>query len=243
MGYVFDFKDSKKYEKWILNPSNQNINNFKKKLLLDMLDPKSGDRFLDIGCGTGHEIYPLLDLGLKVTALDPSPYMIDIAQKGLKNRVDFYQDFVEDLPFDDNSFNYSSFMLTLEFVEDLKKALEEACRVTKDKLFICCFNKYALKINQAWIKEIFSETISNHINLYSIWEIKNNIKSILGDVPIFWKTACLFPDISGGLIEKIEQSSLIQRCPFGIFTGFVVYLLPRFRTKPLNLSIQAEQNT
>ena len=39
-----------------------------------------GDTVLDVGCGTGKGFMPLLDLGWKVTALDISPSMVELAR-------------------------------------------------------------------------------------------------------------------------------------------------------------------
>jgi SAM-dependent methyltransferase len=211
--------------------------------MMDMLQPMRGETLLDIGCGTGASLRPFLKKGLQVTGIDPSPYMLDIAENNLGNRVDFYRGFAEDLPFDDNSFNYACLVTTLEFVDDRQKALEEACRVAKNKLFIGVLNRYALKGIQRRVKGIFTKTIYNHAYFFSVWELKDNVRSILGDPPISWRTVCHLPSASSGIALRIEQSNIAQRCPFGAFAGMVVTLVPRFRTKPLTIPIQPKPST
>lgn len=243
MGYVFDFNDAKAYEQWLRNPANLNLVDLKNKLLLDLLRPIPGKTVLDIGCGTGASLNPLIDAGLRATGLDPSPYMLDIASKNLGNRVDFHRGVSEDLPFDDNAFNYACLITTLEFVENPQKAIEEACRVAKDKLFIGVFNRYAIRGIQLRIKGMFTRSIFNRARFFSIWELKQMMHALLGDVPVTWRTACHLPSATGKFANRFERFSLVQRCPFGLFAGMAVTLVPRFTTKPLPLRYSAKQST
>jgi len=243
MGYVFDFNDARAYEEWFNRPANKFAADLEKRLMIDMLQPIRGETVLDIGCGTGASLRPFLGKGLQATGIDPSPYMLDIAEKNLGNRVDFHRGFAEDLPFDDNSFNYACLVTTLEFVDDRQKALEEACRVAKDKLFIGVLNRYAFKGIQRRVKGVFTKSIYNHAHFFSVWELKDNLRFILGDPPISWRTVCHFPSASGRIALWIERSNIVQRCPFGAFAGMVVTLVPRFRTKPLTIPIQPKPST
>ena len=84
MGYVYDFKDAVAYEQWLHNPRNQITAELESRLMLDMLKPAHGESMLDIGCGAGASLLPFLEMGLQLTGLDPSPYMLDIAVKKLR---------------------------------------------------------------------------------------------------------------------------------------------------------------
>jgi len=243
MGYIFDFNDAIHYDKRMHDSRNRFAVELENRLMLDVLSPMRGQSVLDIGCGTGNGLQTFLDRGLKVTGIDPSPYMLDIAQKNIGNRADLHRGFAEDLPFDDNSFNYACLITTLEFVEDPKKALEEACRVAKDKIFLGVLNRYAITGIHRRIQGVFSRTIYNHACFFSIWELKDIIRSLLGDVPISWRTVCQFSSSPGQITSKIEQFSLVQKCPFGAFIGMVVTLLPRYRTRPLTLPYKAKHTT
>ncbi len=44
--------------------------------LIDLLDPKPGERILDLGCGTGHLTYQIAQSGAEVTGVDSAPAMI-----------------------------------------------------------------------------------------------------------------------------------------------------------------------
>jgi SAM-dependent methyltransferase len=243
MGYIFDFNDAVSYEKWFNDPRNRFVVELEKRLMLDLLKPVRGETLLEIGCGTGAALLTFLDCGIQITGLDPSPYMLDIASKNVGNRADLHRGFAEDLPFEDNSFNYACLITTLEFVEDPKRALEEACRVAKDRIFIGVLNRYAIKGIQRRVKGVFTKTIYNRAHFFSIWELKQIIRFLLGDVPISWRTVCQFSARPGRITNRIEQSSLLQKCPFGAFVGMVVTLVPRFKTRPLALSYKAKQTT
>jgi SAM-dependent methyltransferase len=243
MSYVFDFNDAIDYEKRLNDPKIRFAVDLEKRLMLNALKPLRGESILDIGCGTGSSLQVFLENGLRITGLDPSPYMLDIAQKNIGNRADLHRGVAEDLPFDDNSFNYACLITTLEFVENPKKALEEACRVAKDKIFLGVLNRYSITGIHRRIKGIFSRNIYNHACFFSIWELKAMIRSLLGDVPISWRTVCQLSAFPGQITSKIEQFSLIQKCPFGTLIGMVVTLLPRYRTRPLTLPYKTKHTT
>ncbi|MGD8251848.1 MAG: class I SAM-dependent methyltransferase [Desulfobacterales bacterium] len=234
MGHVFDFREAKAFEQWLNSPHRRIAAELETRLMMDMLAPMRGESLLDIGCGTGSSLFAFLETGVQVTGIDPSPYMLDIAIANVLNRVDFYRCYAEDLPFDDNSFNYASLVTTLEFVDDPYKALEEACRVAKDRIFIGVLNRYAIKGLERRVKGIFVPSIFNRARFFSVWELKQMIYDILGDAPVSWRTVCQLPG-PGKLLFRLENSKLVQRCPFGAFAGMVVSLVPRFRTRPLTL--------
>jgi SAM-dependent methyltransferase len=239
MGHVFDFKDAIAYEQWFKKPQNKVAFELETGLMKTLLQPMRGESVVDIGCGTGACLVAFLEMGLQVTGLDPSTYMLDIASRNVGNRVDLYQGYAEDLPFGDNSFNYACLFTTLEFVDDPQKALEEACRVAKDRIFIGVLNRYAIKSIERRVKGMFSATIFNHAQFFSVWELKQRLRKIVGHTPISWRTVCQLPPQAGKIASSLEQFSVIQRCPFGAFVGMVVTLVPKFRARPLTIRYQA----
>jgi SAM-dependent methyltransferase len=241
MGYVFNFHDAKAYEQWFNEQRNLMADELESRLMLQMLAPTAGETVLDIGCGTGMSIQPLLEAKLRVTGLDPSPYMLDIALGHFGQRIELYRGVAEDLPFDDNSFNYACFFCTLEFVDNPQEAIAEACRVAKDKVFIGLLNRYAVKGIERWIRGLFTRTVYDHARFYGIWEVKRMVRDLMGPVPFSWRTVCQIPNASGKVLGSFEKLKLVQRCPFGTFAGIVITLVPRFRTRPLALRYQPKQ--
>jgi len=240
MGYVFDFNDARAYEIWLADPKNQSTLRLQTQLVLDLLQPSPGETLLDIGCGVGFHLSVFASRKLQVTGVDPSPYMLDNAHKTLGNRADLHRGFAEDLPFDDNEFNYACLITVLEFAENPQKALQEAFRVAKDRVILGILNRYALKGLERRIKGIFTHTIYNRARFFSVGEIKRMAFSLLGEVPIAWGMVCHLPISTSRMARRIQVSPMIQRWPFGAFAAVSVTLTPHFRTWSLPLEFGAK---
>lgn len=238
MGHVFDFNDSNHYESCFKQIKHSYAFGLEMELLLQMVAPEQGSAVLDIGCGTGRSLEFLLNRGLNLTGVDPSPYMLDIADQRLGDRADLHRAFAEDLPFDDNTFNHAFFMTSLEFTEMPAKAIEEACRVTKDKIFIGVLNKYAPLNVMRRIKGYFIRNILSQARFFSILELRQTTFDILGDVPVTWRTTLQFPFSSSRVCSWIEHRHLVQKSPFGSMIGMTITPVPRFRTRPLCMKIR-----
>lgn len=236
MSYVFDFKDALWSEEMqtLASPSLIELEN---NFFMKMLEPIPGGSLLDIGCGIGSRLKFFLSFKnqLSLSGLDPSPYMLDIAGRHLQNQVDLHRGTAEDLPFDDNSFDYACLINSLEYVEEPREALMEACRVAKDRLLIVVINRYSYWAVQLRCAGIFSPGVYNRASFFSILELHALIRSILGKVPICWRTILQLPVTNNSILTRLEQNNLIQRSPFGALIGMTVSLEPRFRTRPLKL--------
>ncbi len=239
MGYIFNFNDAKTYDSWFADKKNDYIFNLEANMFTDMLSPARGQRLLDIGCGSGKSIEPLLDFGLQISGIDPSPYMLDIAENKFKNKVDLFRGFAEDLPFEDNSFEYSSFFTSLEYTALPAKAIEEACRVTKDKIFVGVLNKFAPCNMATMIKSKFVDSVFSKAQFFSIWELKQLVFSILGKVPVSWRTTPQVPIISGKYSFFVEDQFLVQKSPFGSMIGMAIKPVPKFKVRPLGVKIKS----
>lgn len=239
MGHIFDFQDVKAYQDWYGQPENKATIHRENRLMQTLIEPVRGRNVLDIGCGIGIGLQFFMELGLSVTGLDPSPYMLDTAAAALGNRADLHRGVAEDLPFDDNSFHYVCLIKTLEFVDNPKEAIAEACRVAKDRVYIGITTCHAVKKIQRRSKEIPLDSFLSKAHFLSIWEIKDTVYQLLGDVPVAWRSLPDIPMTSGKLARRLEQSRLLQRCPFGDYTGMVITPIPRFKTRPLHLPCTA----
>jgi len=238
MGYSFDFKDAGSYDAWFDQAKNKYCLDLEIKLLMDLLSPEKGHRILDIGCGTGISLEPLLDRNLNLTGLDSSPYMLDFASKRLGNSVDLHKGSAEELPFDDNEFDSAFFFTSLEFTDRPAKAIEEACRVAKDTVILCVLNRYAPLNIVRRFKSFFIPNIYNQAHFFSIWELKQILFAILGNVPAKWNTTLQFPFACGRIASLIEKNKIIQKSFFGTLIGMKIKPVPKFRTRPLTLKVK-----
>ncbi len=244
MGYVFDYKDSVAYDTWYNSHYNKMAAEHQAQLLETLLKPVSGESVVDIGCGTGETLKHLSSMaGLNLTGIDPSPYMLDVARKKVGARADLHRGVAEELPFDDNSFNHSCLVIALEYVDNPEKAIEEAARVAKDRLFIGVLNRFALTNMQRRVRGIFEESIYTNAQFFSVWELKQKIKDVLGKVPVSWRTVNLFPAAPASFANRIQEMSIAQRIPFGTYAGVVVTLKPRYRVRPLSLKLPGKRDS
>lgn len=114
------------------------------------VDPKPGERVLDIAAGTGTSSAALAKSGAEVIALDFSPGMVE---EGRKRHPDltFVQGDAMKLPFADGEFDAVTISFGLRNVQQPKVALAEMHRVLKPggRVVICEFSRPPLGILRA----------------------------------------------------------------------------------------------
>jgi demethylmenaquinone methyltransferase/2-methoxy-6-polyprenyl-1,4-benzoquinol methylase len=108
------------------------------------VDPRYGQRILDLAAGTGASSMALAKSGAYVIAADFSPGMIAEGRRrhhGIPN-LSFVQADATDLPFQDGEFDAVTMSFGLRNVDDPRKALRELLRVTRSggRLVICEFS-------------------------------------------------------------------------------------------------------
>jgi ubiquinone/menaquinone biosynthesis C-methylase UbiE len=95
---------------------------------------ESGQNILEVGSATGVFSFEYEKLGVKLTSIDLSPENIKWAENKAKannSSIDFKVADVENLPFEDNSFDGILSFSTLRYVPDIDKAMKEIYRVVK----------------------------------------------------------------------------------------------------------------
>jgi SAM-dependent methyltransferase len=103
-------------------------------VFLDWLAIPEGQRWLDIGCGTGVFTELILEKAApsKIVAIDPAPAQIFFARgKPAAARADFRIADAESLPFDEAGFDVVASALALNFIPEREKAVAEMRRVTR----------------------------------------------------------------------------------------------------------------
>lgn len=245
MGHVFSYNEAKAYERWQKKSVNQADIRMTYRLMARMLEPLRGESVLDIGCGTGLGMGTLLEMGLHVSGLDPSPDMLDIAAKNVGNRADLHRGVAEDLPFEDNHFTYAAIVNTLEYVDDPRKALEEVFRVTKDRVFISILNRHSSLVTGIRAQRVFIRNTYSDARFLSVWEVRRMIRELLGDVPVSWRSISRFPHPMALIRRNRPPLHLVCMFPLSPVIGMSVTLVPRYKTRPLRLKCgtKAFENT
>lgn len=129
MSQLFD-KMPDPYEQWFNTPLGAVIKQLELDLIMQLVQPKAGERILDAGCGSGIFTEPLVLEGANVTGVDISQPMLDWAEKRMPDQ-NFQVADMCDLPFEDSSFDKAVSITALEFIEDAQLAIDEMWRVTR----------------------------------------------------------------------------------------------------------------
>ncbi len=86
---------------------------------------------LDVATGTGLVAERLLAAGHRVTGLDQSPDMLEVARRRFGGRVELVEASATDIPFPDASFDHLTFTYLLRYVDDPGATLTELARVVR----------------------------------------------------------------------------------------------------------------
>jgi ubiquinone biosynthesis O-methyltransferase len=130
---VFDaIADS--YDRWYEDSKGSFIDKVETDLAFKLFKVEKGMNILDIGCGTGNFSIKLAEMGCKVTGIDISDKMLDIARKKTEKagyHIDFYLMDAYNLKLADEQFDGVFSMAAFEFIAQPEKALDELFRVVK----------------------------------------------------------------------------------------------------------------
>ncbi|MBN1554091.1 MAG: class I SAM-dependent methyltransferase [Phycisphaerae bacterium] len=145
-GSLFDFGPSaREYDRWYETPEGKAHDRAQKQDVRRFLHSvRAGECLCDVGCGTGHWSAFFAELGYRVTGIDVSEEMIDVARSRVLNAT-FQKSDVYDLPFAEGSFDVTAAMATLEFLPAPAEALREMVRCTRSggRILIGTLNRLA----------------------------------------------------------------------------------------------------
>jgi demethylmenaquinone methyltransferase/2-methoxy-6-polyprenyl-1,4-benzoquinol methylase len=109
-----------------------------RRALVKAIDPRPGQRILDVATGTGLVAFALARRGADVTGIDQSEDMLAEARRrlaveppDLAGRVTLLRGEAEHLPFQDETFDALTFTYLLRYVDDRPATMRELARVVK----------------------------------------------------------------------------------------------------------------
>ncbi|MCB0707353.1 MAG: class I SAM-dependent methyltransferase [Saprospiraceae bacterium] len=124
------------------------------------LSTKVGEKYLDIGCGTGNYTIALNALGADLIGVDPSPRMLDIARS--KNEaIPWILGSAESIPLEDNAVDGALATLTIHHWTDLHRGFQELYRVIKPGGRIVLFTSTPDQMNRYWLNHYFPKMLED----------------------------------------------------------------------------------
>ena len=189
-----------------------------KKDLLNMMNPTSNQKLVDVACGTG-DIAKLflknVNKNAEITCVDPNQGMLNKGKEKLRNfkNLNWVAASAEKLPFKDNTFEFYTISFGLRNTKNLNETLKEAFRILKPGgRFLCLEFSKIQNTNLNFIYKNYSKlipligkiivgrkepydylikSIENFINQEELIEImkKNNFKK------------CAYRNLSGGIVS------------------------------------------
>ena len=107
-----------------------------KKNLLHMMNSSTNQKLIDVACGTGDIaklFFKYVNKSSTITCVDPNKKMLQKAKEKLKKfkNINWITSSAENLPLDDNLFDFYTISFGLRNTKNLDKTLSEAYRVLK----------------------------------------------------------------------------------------------------------------
>jgi len=241
MGHIFDKKTAQIYDSWYRSSQGRVIDGSIEQMLVALLRPKPKDRVLDIGCGSGNHLIVFNRLGLDVSGIDASPYMIQKAEERLGHRCSLKTGTAEALPFGDNEFDLAVFVNSLEFMDDPLQVLREAGRVASKKVFIGVINSLSWSGLSRRVQGYLGHPLFSRARFYSLWQIKSLLQMAYGPVSVSWGCIGNRPSTGEKAMASGKGSWDGNHSPFGFFLGFSAALEYRMKTDNLPLKIKLKK--
>ena len=244
MGVVFDHQAADAYDAWLQSRQGRAIERELDRQIRRLLTPRSRERVLDIGCGSGNHLLMLNRMGLDITGVDASPQMVARARTRFGGRPVVKRGRAEDLPYEDNEFDLSVMINTLEFLDNPLVALREAARVTNRKIFIGVFNSLSCDGVLQKIQGYFGRSLFARARFFHFWELKSLLHRVLGEVPLSWFSIGVGPGFMQGMRSFGGKERWgCSQSRFGFFLGVSAAMAYRVKTENLSLKVELRKST
>jgi ubiquinone/menaquinone biosynthesis C-methylase UbiE len=183
-------------------------------IFAELLQIKPNAKLLDVACGLGRMLEVGLDYNVKTFGIDISEVAVEKAKTKLP-KATILEANAEQLPFENNTFDYVTCLGSLERMIDKDKVLSEIKRVTTDDVSIC----FLVRNSNSWRwlftkKLLFTVNKDGHQDAKSYDEWKtlfdNNQLEIVNCIPDQWPVMRIFQLLTFGFFRgyKKQQKSI-----------------------------------
>ncbi|RKY67043.1 MAG: ubiquinone biosynthesis protein UbiE [Candidatus Latescibacterota bacterium] len=220
---------SVRYEDWYETPLGRAVDEAERRAFLRLLEPRVGERVLEVGCGTGHWTKWFREgLGMRVVGLDLSEGMLAVARARLPE-VPLVRGDATSLPFKEGSFDVVVAVTVLEFVPEPKEVLDEMWRCVRPggRMAVGALHEGSPFAR----RRRTSGTVLSHARLFGYDELKE----LLGHYgPVRIGECVRFPPTGWG-VRTSWMFEIFGRL-FGSKGGaFLIGVVPKYPTQPVDL--------
>ena len=186
------------------------------ELIVERTGVEAGTRVLDVACGTGNAAIPAARTGADVTGLDLTPDLLDggrkkAAAEGVE--VEWVEGDAEDLPFEDDSFDYVLSTFGHMFAPRHRRTADEMTRVCRSSgvIGICC-----------WTPEGVTGDIFRSVGTYM------PPPPDFASPPLLWGTEDYVRAMFGAVASDFEFERHAARIDWDSVDGWADYFTERF---------------
>jgi SAM-dependent methyltransferase len=164
---------------------------------------EEGHEVLDLGTGTGNAAVLARQAGANVTAVDPSPRLLEVARQRVGEGT-FKVAKAEDLPFDDQSFDRVLSVFAVIFSDDPEQAASEILRVTRGKALITAWEAVGPMNDALGILGRATSDAAQTPHRRFDWGNVDNVKGLFGDVGVERATIAFEAPSAEDYLERFE---------------------------------------
>lgn len=230
---------------WLETELGRYIFSRQEKLILDLVSPSAGEALLDVGCGAGNYLRLFQQKKCLLTGIDSSDAALSLARNKLGQHCELVKGNATDLPFSDNEFDIVTLINGLQAMDDPQKAIAEAVRVSRSRVFIGFFNRYSFVGTEPSVRKLFGLPATSAIRFFSIGEMQSIIKQAMEKSSITWGSVIYLPRLFYTFFSEFEELFPLKKNPLGAFVGMVVSIRYTYRTvqNPIMNSFELEAKT
>jgi ubiquinone/menaquinone biosynthesis C-methylase UbiE len=210
------------------------------KLILDLVSPVAGESLLQVGCGQGNYLGLFRREKCLLTGLDSSADVLEQARIKFGASCELVQGNAASLPFSDNEFDIVMIMNGPRILDDPQKVLAEAVRVSRNRVFVCFYNRHSFACARQSIWKLLDIRSAPAIRLFSIREMKSIIHQVMANPYLTWGSVIYFPGPVYKLFSEPEELFPMRKNPLGMFVGMAFPVRYTYRTlqNPLRDSLE-----
>jgi SAM-dependent methyltransferase len=180
--------------------------------LVDAAGIEPGHDVLDVGCGSGNATIPAAKRGARVTGLDASPGLIEVArEKGADAmvEVDWVVGDAQALPFEDGSFDRVISIFGHMFAPDHAATAAELKRVCRPggRIAIACWTPEGTIGTMFQRMSRFAPPPPEGAQPPVLWGTEEHVRELLGDGVEFTRHDVLWTDTSAEAYADFMESS------------------------------------